>query len=100
MSSSESAPTSPWNCLLGAVVSAAVAFPLGALSLAITTSYANKPIASQQQSAIAISSAVRTLVMGGCWMATGLFALSAIGLVLLAVQVAFARARTGGGSPS
>ncbi|ERN43137.1 protein of unknown function (DUF3082) [Rubidibacter lacunae KORDI 51-2] len=91
---SEARPINPWDCLLGAAISSGIALPLYLLTRSIAASYANKPIASGNQTAIAIGSAVRTLVVGGCTIATALFALSAVGLVLLAGQTLWQQKRS------
>lgn len=77
-------PIAIGSCLLGAMVASGIAYPLYLLTRAIAETYARKPVESSQRLAIAISTAVRTLVMGGCTLATGIFAMAAIGLLLLA----------------
>lgn len=83
--------TSPWRCLLGAAIASGIALPLYFLSTAIIQSYADKPLPSTNQTAISIAIAVRTLVMGMSVLLTGIFALVAVGLFALAIQVTIQR---------
>lgn len=75
------------QCLLGAAIAGGIALPLYWLTLSIARSFAAKPIASTNPTAINISVAVRTLVTGGFALATGVFALAAVGLLLLTLQL-------------
>jgi len=77
----------PGQCFLGAAIAGGIALPLYWLTISIARSFATKPIASTNPTAINISVAVRTLVTGGFTLATGVFALAAVGLLLLAVQL-------------
>ena len=75
------------QCLLGSAIAGGIALPLYWLTHSIARSFADKPIASTNPTAINISVAVRTLVTGGFALATGVFALAAVGLLLLALQL-------------
>ncbi|MBE7382589.1 MAG: DUF3082 domain-containing protein [Leptolyngbya sp. SIO1E4] len=58
---------------------------------AIATTFANKPIASTNVTAVNLSAAVRTLVLGMIALGTGVFAMAAIGLLLLGCQMIWQR---------
>ena len=55
--------------------------------IAIATTFATKPIHSDNQLVVNIGSAVRTLVVGVVALGTGIFGLVAVGLLALAVQL-------------
>ncbi len=80
------APT-PFRCLTGATISGGLGFLMYNLMIAIATSFANKPIHSDNQMVVNISSAVRTLVVGVVALGMGIFGLVAIGLFALMVQL-------------
>jgi hypothetical protein len=79
--------TSPLRCVTGAVISGGLGYALYSLMIAIATSFANKPIHSDNQLVIKITSAVRTLVVGLVALGSGIFILVAVGLLALAVQL-------------
>lgn len=81
------ATAGPGQCLLGSAIAGALALPLYWLSQSIAQGFADKPIASTNPTAINISIAVRTLVTGGCILMTAVFAIAAVGLLLLAGQM-------------
>ena len=83
----------PGQCLLGAAIAGGFALPLYWLSRSIARGFAERPIASTNPTAINISVAVRTLVTGGCVLMTGVFALAAVGLLVLAIQMLLQRSR-------
>lgn len=82
------AVTSPWNCLLGALISTGFAIALYFLTSSIVSTFAEKPLTTTNPTAINIAVAVRTLVMGSATLATGVFTLIAVGLFALAIQSA------------
>jgi Protein of unknown function (DUF3082) len=82
------APT-PGRCLTGAVISGGMAYALYSLMIAIATTFATKPIHSDNPMVVNISSAVRTLVVGVVALGTGIFGIVALGLLALAVQLLF-----------
>lgn len=57
------------------------------LMIAIATTFATKPIRSDNPMVVNIGSAVRTLVVGVVALGTGIFGLVAVGLLALAVQL-------------
>ena len=77
----------PLRCLSGAVIACGLAIPLYYLTGSISQSFASNPIHSKNPAVVSIGSAVRTLVLGLSTLATAVFALVAIGLVALGVQV-------------
>jgi Protein of unknown function (DUF3082) len=79
-------PATPFRCLTGAAMSAGMGYAAYLLMIAIATNFAKKPIHSDNQLVINITSAVRTLVVGIVALGTGIFSLVAIGLLALAVQ--------------
>ncbi|WP_315789695.1 DUF3082 domain-containing protein [Fischerella sp. JS2] len=83
------AKATPLRSLIGAVISGALAFAAYSLMSAIATSFAAKPLHSDNVIVLRISSAVRTLVLGIAALGSGVFALVAIGLVALAIQLFF-----------
>ena len=58
---------------------------------AIATSFANKPVVSDNVTVINLSAAVRTLVLGSVTLGAGVFAMAAIGLALLGIQMIWQR---------
>jgi hypothetical protein len=87
-------PTSPSkaitlrNALLGALIAGGLSFPLYRLTQSIIARYAEQPLPDSNQTAATIAVAVRTLVMGIGVLATAVFVLVAVGLLLLAIQTA------------
>lgn len=58
---------------------------------AIATTFANKPVVSDNTTVVNLSAAVRTLVMGTIALGTGVFGMAAIGLFLLGIQMMIQR---------
>lgn len=77
----------PGRCLVGATISGPIAIALYFLTAAIAQTFATKPVTSSNLLVIKISIAVRTLVVGIATLGTGIFALVAVGLVALAIQL-------------
>jgi len=82
----QTSPT-PLRCLTGALISGGLASALYSLTVAIAQTFAAKPIHSDNVAVVNIASAVRTLVVGMSALGTGIFALVAVGLVALAIQL-------------
>ncbi len=80
-------PPTPLRCLTGMVISGGLGFAMYSLTFAIATSFAHKPIHSDNPIVVNISAAVRTLVVGVSALATGIFAVVGVGLLALAVQL-------------
>lgn len=83
----EKIETTPLRCLVGSVMAGSLATGLYTLTYAIASTFAKKPITSDNLLVIKIGAAVRTLVVGVASMATFIFGFVAIGLVLLAIQL-------------
>ncbi|BAZ82536.1 hypothetical protein NIES73_38190 [Sphaerospermopsis kisseleviana NIES-73] len=83
----EQVPPTPLRCITGAVMSGGFAFAMYSLMIAIATTFANKPIHSDNQIVLNIASAVRTLVVGVVALGTGIFGIVALGLLALAIQL-------------
>ena len=84
---SESSKVTPLRCLVGSILSSVMAFGLYLLFNSIVQTYAIKTISSTNPIAVNLSAAVRTLVMGTVALATGVFAMVAIGIFLLGIQL-------------
>jgi len=82
-------PTStPLRCFTGAAIAGGLAAALYSLTLSIVQSFANTPLpARDNYIATNIAIAVRTLVMGVSVLGTGVFAIAALGLVALGIQL-------------
>ncbi|MFM5888014.1 MAG: DUF3082 domain-containing protein [Dolichospermum sp.] len=80
-------PPTPLRCLTGAIMSGGFAFAAYSLMISIATTFALKPIHSDNQMVINIGSAVRTLVVGVVALGMGIFGLVALGLLALAIQL-------------
>jgi len=78
---------SPLRCLSGSLISGGFAIALYFLTSSISHTFAGKPIASTNPTAINIAIAVRTLVVGLSTLATAIFSFVAVGLVALAIQL-------------
>ncbi len=76
----------PLQCLSAALISGGFAIGLYFLTSSIANAFASKPLTSANPTAINISIAMRTLVVGVSTIATALFGIVAVGLVALAIQ--------------
>jgi hypothetical protein len=85
--SSNQIPPTPLRCITGAIMSGGFAFAAYSLMIAIATTFANKPLHSDNQMVVNIGSAVRTLVVGVVALGMGIFGLVALGLLALALQL-------------
>ncbi|MEB3293071.1 MAG: DUF3082 domain-containing protein [Synechococcales bacterium] len=91
LNSAISQPPSVLRCILGAVVSAAIAFVLWNFTQTIAATFAAKQITSDNMIVIRVSVAVRTLVIGMITLGTGVFGLAAVGLFGLGLQTLFGK---------
>ncbi|MCH8476256.1 MAG: DUF3082 domain-containing protein [Opitutales bacterium] len=71
----------------GSFTSATISLLLYRLTLSIVQTFAEKPLATDNQTALNIAAAVRTLVMGLSALATFVFGFAALGLFLLSLQI-------------
>lgn len=78
---------SPLSCFFSSVVSGGIATMVYSLMKAIATTYADKPIVGNSALALKIATLVRTLVVGIAALGAGVFALVAVGLFLLGIQL-------------
>jgi hypothetical protein len=85
--------TSPLRCFSGALISGGLAFLMYRMTIAIATAFARTPIQSTNPAVISISSAVRTLVNGMVALGTGVFGITALGLLLLGLQLSIQKLR-------
>ena len=82
----EVTPLRAWS---GAFMSGTLGILLYKLTYSIALTFATHPSTASSQMAQRISAAVRTLVVGLTTMATGLFAIAALGLILLGFKLLF-----------
>ncbi|MCW6037598.1 DUF3082 domain-containing protein [Spirulina subsalsa FACHB-351] len=87
--SSEEKTVTPLQCLWGALISGGLGLLLYRLDSAIAHTFANKPLPTANTTALNLSVAVRTLVVGSITLVTCLFAIASLGLVALALQTAW-----------
>ncbi|WP_016949385.1 DUF3082 domain-containing protein [Anabaena sp. PCC 7108] len=80
-------PPTPLRCIMGAAMSGGFGFAMYSLMIAIATTFASKPIHSDNPMVVNIGSAVRTLVVGVVALGTGIFGIVALGLLALAIQL-------------
>jgi len=79
--------TSPLRGFAGAIVAGGMGYAFYLLMIAIATNFATKPIHSDNQLVLRITSAVRTLVVGVVALGTGICGIIALGLLALSVQL-------------
>ena len=75
----------------GSLMAGTIAILFYKMLTAISTSFANKPVVSDNITVINLSAAVRTLVLGVIALGTGVFGMAAIGLFLLGLQMIWRR---------
>lgn len=80
-------PPTPLRCISGAVFSGGLGYAMYSLMISIATTFAIKPIHSDNPMVVNIASAVRTLVVGVVALGSGIFGIVAIGLLGLAMQL-------------
>jgi hypothetical protein len=78
------------QCSLGAAIAGGMAYGAYILSLRFVAAF-SKPLAMDDRVALNIAVAVRTLIVGIAFLATGICTIVAVGLVILAIYVAFDR---------
>lgn len=77
----------PLRCLVGAAISGSLAFALYSLTASIVNTFSAKPLLSNNQLVMRIGAAVRSLVISVVSLGTFVFAIVAVGLILLAIQL-------------
>ncbi len=81
----------PFRCLTGAMIAGVMSFALYTMTSNIATTFATKPMSHKTTMAVNIATAVRTLVVGSTALGAAVFGIIAVGLVALAIQVAFSK---------
>jgi hypothetical protein len=76
---------SPLQSLIAVLISGGIATALYFLTRSIAQTFADKPITSSNPTAINLSVAVRTLVVGMSTLATAVFGIVALGLVIVTI---------------
>jgi choline-glycine betaine transporter len=84
----ESLP-SPLRCLTGSAIAGVMAYMMYWMANKIAISFASKPITGKTDAAVNIAVAVRTLLVGMTSLGTAVFTIVSVGLILLAIKVAF-----------
>lgn len=85
--SNSTTPVTPLRCFTGALTAGSLGTLCYLLMHSIATTFASKPLTANSVMALKIGVAVRTLVVGLSTLATGIFALAAVGLVALGIQI-------------
>lgn len=80
-------PTTPLSCFSGSFLAGTLGILCYRMMVAIATTFAAKPVVSDNPLVLNISVAVRTLVVGIVALGAGVFGLTAVGLFLLGVQL-------------
>lgn len=83
---------SPLRCFLGSIVAGGIATAMYFLTHSIAFFFATRPTHFSNQITYNIAVAVRTLVVGLSTLGTGVFALAALGLLGLGIQIVLQQA--------
>jgi Protein of unknown function (DUF3082) len=81
-------PLTPLRSLTGAAIAGGMTTLLYRLTTSVVQSLMTHPTVSHSTIVMNLSAAVRTLVIGGMTMGTGIFGLVTVGLVALAIKLA------------
>lgn len=81
-------PLTPLRSLTGAAIAGGMATLLYRLTTSVVQSLMTHPTVSHSTIVMNLSAAVRTLVIGGMTMGTGIFGLVTVGLVALSIKLA------------
>ncbi|MGF1523986.1 MAG: DUF3082 domain-containing protein [Leptolyngbyaceae cyanobacterium] len=84
----------------GSLIAGTMALLFYKMLIAISTTFANKPVVSDNPTVVNLSAAVRTLVMGSIALGTGVFGMAALGLLLLGLQMIWQRTTGSESTPS
>ena len=87
----KSSSPSPLNCLTGALIAGTMSIALYTMTSKIATTFATNPMIQKTNMANNIAAAVRTLVVGSTALGAAIFGIISVGLVGLAIQVAFSK---------
>ncbi|MEO1683218.1 MAG: DUF3082 domain-containing protein [Cyanobacteria bacterium J06631_12] len=84
----ESTPSpTPLRCFTGAFGAATLSLLAYRLTLSVATTFADKPVVSDNPTVVNVSAAVRTLVIGIVALGAGVFGVAALGLGALGIQL-------------
>ncbi|MBE9077377.1 DUF3082 domain-containing protein [Romeria aff. gracilis LEGE 07310] len=83
----EALPTTPLRCFTGSLVAGSLAILAYRLTLSVASTFANKPVTSDNPTVVNLSAAVRTLVTGIVALGAGVFGIAALGLFALGLQL-------------
>lgn len=75
------------RCFFGSVFAGGLGLLMYRMMMAIAATFANKPVTSDNVTVVNLSAAVRTLVVGMVALGAGIFAIAALGLLLLGIQL-------------
>jgi hypothetical protein len=81
------------KCFSGSFMAGTIALLAYRLMVGIATTFAAKPILSNNPATMTIAAAVRTLVVGMVALGAGVFGMAALGLFLLGIQLFWQRLR-------
>jgi hypothetical protein len=84
----------PLRCLTGSLIAGSMSIAMYALTSKIATTFATKPMIQKTNMAVNIATALRTLVVGSTALGAAVFGIIAIGLIGLAIQVAFSNQKS------
>ncbi|MGD1873494.1 MAG: DUF3082 domain-containing protein [Mastigocoleus sp.] len=79
----------PIRCFTGSLVSGGLSYAAYSLMISIATTFANKPVHSDNPMVIQLSSLVRTLVVGVVALGAGVTGIVTLGLFALGIQLLF-----------
>jgi hypothetical protein len=82
---------SPLSCLTGSLIAGTMSIGMYTMTSNIATTFATRPMIQKTNMAVNIATAVRTLVVGSTALGAAVFGIISIGLVGLAIQVAFSK---------
>ena len=82
-------PLTPGRCLTGAAISGVLGLAVFALTRAMAQALAAHPLQSHNPLVLRLASVVRTVLLGGGTLAVVVLAVFTLGLVALAIQVAW-----------
>ncbi|WP_310427851.1 DUF3082 domain-containing protein [Chamaesiphon sp. VAR_48_metabat_135_sub] len=92
--SPENTLPTPLRCLTGSLIAGIMSIAMYTMTSKIATTFATKPMIQKTNMAINIATAVRTLVVGSTALGAAVCAIISIGLIGLAIQVAFSKQRS------
>jgi hypothetical protein len=92
--SPENTLPTPLRCLTGSLIAGVMSIGMYTMTSKIATTFATKPMIQKTNMAINIATAVRTLVVGSTALGAAVCGIISIGLIGLAIQVAFTKSRS------